>query len=993
MSLIWLNAVFGQVLNFQHITTNDGLSQNSVVSIAQDSFGFIYYATQDGLNKFDGTNFTVYEEYFRDITNEKINELGKIYIDSKNRIWIVTDDGHLKKYNKESDTFTSIAGLDRVSCITELDEDLFLVGSHTLGLFKLELHADTTSTTKLLPNLGINQIVVDKERVVLVTRKGVLTYSDQNVSVLWPSLKDINISKVIFRENQIIIGTYGHGVYVSHDFISLHHMSQIPESLNVQDLLIDHQNRLWIATYGEGVFLRTEEGVKQFTADPRNNLSINYNDILVLFEDKLNNIWFGTDGGGVSYLESNAKPIFSITKHQLPIGYPVDVPRAISTDQNGNIWIGTSGNGLTVVNNSLDKLNHFSTMSSGRNKLPSDRIMSLFHDSKGDLWIGSQGDGLIQFSDQKINSITSLPCETVWDIEEADETHLWLCTRNQGLILLNTLTQKWTQFIKDNSSILSNNIRVITKGERPNEFYIGTENGHVMSVDLELGEFHDIPLPITTGTIKSLSLKNQKLWIGTQQKGIVIYHTESGKFDLVDKTRGLKNNVIYAILPQGNNYVWVSSNTGISQLVIDKIWDDSVNVVNQHLTQQNGLVSNEFNTGAYHMDEAGVMYFGGIDGINYFNPNYILKDIKTIDVTILDLITTDHDGKHIIKLFDQSSVELDHKQQNFQIRYVAQDFSKHNNTNYKYKLEGIHEEWISNERNELVSFSNLPVGDYRFLVKASNKDGVWNSEPNRIEISIVPAFWQRTWFQLLIAFLCISSLILLYRYRIDQIKRTSLLKQRALKAESRALKSQMNPHFIFNSLNSIDSFIINNEPEIASDYLTKFSKLMRSILEYSNHDTISLDDELKSLQVYLKMEQMRFKNKFKFHIDVDESIDKQKTMIPTMVIQPFVENAIWHGLIQKNECGSIEIKASHRNSKLQIDIIDDGIGRQKASAIKSKTATKRKSYGMRITKERMKLLEQLEGKGGSIEVIDLIDENKNPLGTQVSILFKSSSLN
>lgn len=199
----------------------------------------------------------------------------------------------------------------------------------------------------------------------------------------------------------------------------------------------------------------------------------------------------------------------------------------------------------------------------------------------------------------------------------------------------------------------------------------------------------------------------------------------------------------------------------------------------------------------------------------------------------------------------------------------------------------------------MVSFSNLPVGDYTFLVKASNRDGIWNVEPDKIDISIVPAFWQRAWFKIILSSLLLGSIVLLYRYRIGQIKRTSLLKERALKAESRALKSQMNPHFIFNSLNSIDSFIINNEPEMASDYLTKFSKLIRNILEYSNQETISLDDEFKSLKVYLKMEQLRFKNKFNYTIQIDDEIDSHKTFIPTMVIQPFVENAIWHGLVQK----------------------------------------------------------------------------------------------
>ena len=679
----------------------------------------MYYATQDGLNKYDGTNFTVYEEFFSDITRDDFSELGKIYIDSNNNIWIVTLDGHLKQYDKESDTFKTIDGLDRVSCIAEIDDNQFYVGSHTFGLFTLDIFPDTVKTTKVLPNVSINQIVIEKDRAILSTRKGVLIYSNHKVDHLWPSLQNKNISKVIFKKNQFVIGTHGDGVYVSNDFISLRKMPQVPDDLNVQDILIDHQNRLWIATYGDGLFLRTEDGVKQFNADPRNNQSINYNDILVLFEDKQQNIWFGTDGGGVSFLESNAKPIYSITNEQLPVGYPVDVSRAISTDRHGNIWIGTSGNGLTVVNKTLDKLQHYSTISTNEFKIPSDRIMSLLHDDNDDLWIGSQGDGLIQLSQGKVKTISALPSETIWNISKADASHLWLSTGNQGLIKLNIATKEWTQYAKDNSKILSNNIRVIINGKQQNEFYLGTEDGQIMLFNAETEEFHDIPLPLITGPIKSLCLLDKKLWIGTQQKGIVIYHTESHKFDHIDKSRGLKNNVIYAILPQGNNYVWVSSNIGISQLAVDKIWDGDTDVVNQHFTQHNGLVSNEFNTGAHHIDNSGVMYFGGIDGVNYFNPNYILKDIKTVDVVMLDLITTDHDGKHIVKLFDRSKVELDHNQHNFQIRYVAQDFSKHNNTNYQYKLEGIHEEWISNERNELVSFSNLPVGDYSFLIKAS----------------------------------------------------------------------------------------------------------------------------------------------------------------------------------------------------------------------------------------------------------------------------------
>lgn len=978
-----------QPQSFQHITTNDGLSQNSVISIAQDSFGFIYFATQDGLNRYDGTNFTVFEEFFLDVTRANFSQLGKIYVDKDNSIWITTLEGQLKRKTNEVNTFQIIPGIQEASCIIQVSDNFYYVGSFSRGLFELSIQEDKIEVNHLLDDITVNLIEAHDDVLFLATSKGVIKYTPNHASILFPSLQEYQINKLLFHDDKLFISTYGNGVFQSDDLKTVKHVPLVPTNLNVQDILIDKRDRLWIATYGDGLYLVKDDVLYTYVYEAQNIYSINYNDILSIYEDANFNIWFGTDGGGVSLINADQKEIYSITNSRIPVTHPVDVPRAISTDSKGNIWIGTSGKGLTVTNKDLSEFRHYSKE---LNNIQSNRIVSLLHDSDDNLWIGTQGDGLLKLdsSSEEIKQIKNVPCETIWDIAEGGEDHVWICSRNQGLLLLNTKNNSWQSYNTENSKIKSNNIRVLQIGLSNHIVYLGSQEGFIIKYNIKTNEFNNLEFSeFSTGAIKSLCLHNNQLLIGTQKSGILILDLLTGSKTELNKSNGLKNNVIYSILPQNKNYVWTSSNLGISQLDLSLLGKADSNIVRQHFTNENGLGCNEFNTGAFHNDNLGNLYFGGIDGVYYFNPNFILKNTKPVNVLLLDLITTDSEGKHVTEIFDKDAIDLDYRQRNFQIRYVAQEYDMNSNTSFKYKLEGINNEWISNESNQLVNFSNVPPGNYFFTVKASNTDGIWNQSSTTIGINIIPAFWQTIWFKIIVFLLLFLAIYNLFKFRISQIRRTAILKERTLKAESRALKAQMNPHFIFNSLNSIDNFIINNKPEIASDYLTKFSKLMRSILEFSNRDKISLAEELGNLSVYLQMEQLRFDKKFDYKINVEEDIDTSKIFIPTMVVQPFVENSVWHGLIQKPTEGFIEIDIYRNNSNLKIDIVDDGIGRQKANALKSKTATKRKSFGMKITHERMRLLEKLEGKGASIEVNDLIDGNNKPTGTKVSIQFGS----
>ncbi len=226
--------------------------------------------------------------------------------------------------------------------------------------------------------------------------------------------------------------------------------------------------------------------------------------------------------------------------------------------------------------------------------------------------------------------------------------------------------------------------------------------------------------------------------------------------------------------------------------------------------------------------------------------------------------------------------------------------------------------------------------------------------------------------------------------RLEGERAKSALQQRAKELEIQALRSQMNPHFIFNCLNAINRFILGHETEAASDYLTKFSRLMRMIMNHSRHSYISLADEIEVLRLYLDMERLRFKDAFDYRIDVEEELDTDEVRIPPLLVQPFVENAVWHGLMHKEERGSLSIRIRVKDDLLTCIVRDNGVGRRRAGMLKSKSAEKHKSMGLQITAERMALLTGPGEPQPFFQIEDLYDETGDPAGTQVTLTIKIS---
>ncbi len=346
-----------------------------------------------------------------------------------------------------------------------------------------------------------------------------------------------------------------------------------------------------------------------------------------------------------------------------------------------------------------------------------------------------------------------------------------------------------------------------------------------------------------------------------------------------------------------------------------------------------------------------------------------------------------------------AEITLRHDQSFFTVGFSALSYIQHQKNQYAYRLINFANDWILCGNTPLAAFTNVPPGEYELQIKGANYDGVW-SEVRSLKIIITPPFWQTWWFRGLIILLGLAIIYTVYRYRLAQqtlksrlLAEEALRKQREAEYQQRiaqtevsALRAQMNPHFIFNCLNSIQYYTARNEADTASAYLTKFSRLIRLVLENSRSEKVTLTNELETLRLYIEMEAMRFQQKVRYEINVSAEVDPDTIQIPPLLVQPFVENAIWHGLMHKAQGGTVWIKVEQpQENTLRITITDDGVGREKAAEYKSKSATKHKSFGMKVTAERIELINQLYKTHTSIKIHDLKDAQGQPVGTKVMV--------
>lgn len=330
--------------------------------------------------------------------------------------------------------------------------------------------------------------------------------------------------------------------------------------------------------------------------------------------------------------------------------------------------------------------------------------------------------------------------------------------------------------------------------------------------------------------------------------------------------------------------------------------------------------------------------------------------------------------------------------------FAPREYTSSSSNQFRYQMLGIDEAPVYNGSKALARYPNIPPGRYLFIVEATNSDGLWN-EKVQLEVVIKPPFWQTWWFRGLMILLFALALYIVYLIRINQVKKKAEFKQReaefkqkeaeykqqVAETETAVLRLQMNPHFLFNSMNSINSYILQRDINTANEYLVRFSRLMRMILKFAEQPYISVGEEIDLLEQYLMAESMRFERKFEYEFEVAEEVDEDDYLLPTMILQPFVENAILHGITPKPGGGKISIRFRLEGKNiLCVTIADNGIGRAAAAKLKDK-AKEHESKALEITRRRLKLLEDESGQAATFKIKDLFDEKGNASGTSVTL--------
>jgi two-component sensor histidine kinase len=340
---------------------------------------------------------------------------------------------------------------------------------------------------------------------------------------------------------------------------------------------------------------------------------------------------------------------------------------------------------------------------------------------------------------------------------------------------------------------------------------------------------------------------------------------------------------------------------------------------------------------------------------------------------------------------EMTEITLPFSENTIELQFVAIEFADPENNLLQCRLDGIDvaDKWINRKNTEgVMTYYKLPHGSYTFRIKAANADGIWTTIDKTLNITILPPWYLTWWAKFLWAILFMGGVYAIIKVRERNIKRKADFAQKILKTEMQALRSQMNPHFLFNTLNSINAFVLKNDSKKASHFLTNFSHLIRKILDFSQKETISLEKEVEILRGYLDMEALRFDNSFDFDIAIDEALDEWETQVPTMILQPFIENAILHGIRHKKDGrGKIIIRFEPDGDNYFKCILEDnGVGRAKAAEINAQTRPKNHvSKGMQITQDRLDILNHQKGRTATLTIDDLKDENNHPTGTRVTI--------
>jgi signal transduction histidine kinase/ligand-binding sensor domain-containing protein/DNA-binding response OmpR family regulator len=823
-----------QNINFKHININDGLSQNAVFAILKDSKGFMWFGTKDGLNRYDGYDFVIYQHNPFDSTTLSANYITCLLEDKRGFIWVGTYNGGLNFYNRETGTFhridleldsVSMRNMFEIKALAEDAEGNIWVATSGDGLFKLNIHDNKGNQSFIIKRFKnepenknsissnhIFTVYVDKGGVLwLGTSKG-LDMLDVKTEVVThyvfktknPAAPEISSSESIYaihesKDGTFWVGNLGGLVKLNRSNGTYRYFPHKYDVFsygwgNITDMVEDSDRNLWLATPVELMkFDVWKETYTSFTHDPYNFKTISFNSISSIYIDNSDILWVGTTGMGIDYYDPKANRFNTLNiipnKASRLRSFSI---RSILEDNIGDIWIGAEV--LYKWERKTGKITSFEKSSNEPRAFGNTVIFSMIQCTDGNIWAATT-EGLLKY-----NPVTAklklfrynedkkdgIPQSEVYTVFQDMDSIIWIATEKYLCKLTNKEEGIFKSYKYHSASTFYEQVRPVIFQDVNRQMWLGTKYGLNLfdpkTETFKLFENNpDEPNSINNNMIKSICsdpiYPDRYLWIGTNG-GLNRYDKVTSSFFYYTEENGLPNNVIYGILTDGQNNLWLSTNKGLSRFNLQSGEFRNFDI-------NDGLQSNEFNTGAYFKSKSGELFFGGIKGLNYFFPDQIEenKNIPPVVLTEIKLAEKSLSLKNNPELLEKSVEEtkkltLSHKDDIVTFEFAALDFSASDQNQYEYMLENFNNKWINTGGVRSVTYTHLPPGNYIFRVRASNNDGVWNTEGIALELIIEPP-WYKTWF----AYILFGLILVVIVYFVRQYEKNRLLLKNQLKLE------------------------------------------------------------------------------------------------------------------------------------------------------------------------------------------------------------------
>jgi len=983
-------------LKFNHFSIEDGLSQNTINTIKEDNDGFLWIGTDDGLNKFDGFEYKVYQYSIYNKNSLSNNQITALEQDMEGNMWVGTIIG-LNKINLKTNIITrfqndSLMTNLRINTIKQLDANKIWIATNK-GLREYNFEKKTFNKPTQLDSITdtpVTDFVIDKNKNVWITTRTELFYYNNITKNINSLLK--NNALTVFTK---LIIDHKNNVWIASNK-GLHHYNTSTKKLNIyikdQDnsisnneitsLFEDKNHTLWVGTRsGLNEFYSENNQFTVYKNEIRNPKSLSYDTIYSLFQDSSGVLWIGTYNGLNSVLlEQKLFNHFSISpKYQ--DDYNSNLVWNFEKDKQGNLWIATS-NGIHVYNKKNDTLKSISSIVENKNSALVD-VYALRFDQFDNLWAGGingiyyiprkdvnniwskKNIELQKFKNRQLDSVNDITYFT--EIKELKE--MWISSLSNGLVKVTNVTKNLDKLdakifkASDNkeTNLAVDATTAIVKSTT-NDLWIATRKGlnkyHYKTQQFSFFNFDKDPH--SEIEISSLNLQNDStLWVGTFTSGLIKFNTNTHEYNFITTKDGLANNSVYSIrIPKHEKDLWFSTNRGISKYTIA-----SGNIKN--FSSIYGLQDNEFSEGSDYKDSDGNLYFGGINGFNSFHPDSIIPNKSLAKISLSELkifnkiVRVGHSNK-VLEISDDNkiiltkdisktdSLILSYRHSVFSFKISTLHFQNPKENKFAYKLEGFDKDWIvRNAKKNQFTYTNLDPGTYTLKLKPANSDGIWNEKPKQLIITISPPYWNTLWFYWLVFIALATLTYLILQFWTNQIKH----KQRRafLKKENDQKTNMLKEihHRVKNNLHIVNSLLRIQSSKIDDQRIVHmFKKTQRRVLSMAIlHEKMYQSENLKNLNAKEHFEPLIRELVETYGIDKDIELDisivpvnfTMDTLLPLgLIINELINNSLKYAFKDKEKGKiSIHIKTTKRKGFYELIIGDDGIGIMENQPLKS----------------------------------------------------------